>query len=65
LLYGSIGQLEGVINRITGELGNTPRIVATGGLAPTIAAESDVIQEVDETLTLFGLRKIYENNRQV
>lgn len=63
LLYGSIGQIEGIIRRITQELGNTPRVIATGGLASTIAAESDVIQEVDETLTLFGLQKIYQSNR--
>jgi len=64
LLYGSIGQVEGIISRITQELGEKPRVVATGGLARIIAAESDVIGEVDETLTLFGLLKIYQNNHK-
>ncbi|MFC1476217.1 type III pantothenate kinase, partial [Candidatus Zixiibacteriota bacterium] len=62
LLYGSIGQIEGIIHRITDELGEKSRIIATGGLAATIAAETEIIDEVDDTLTLFGLRKIYENN---
>lgn len=64
LLYGAISQIEGIIRRITDELGEKPRVIATGGLASTIAAETDVIEEVDETLTLFGLREIYENNRR-
>ncbi len=64
LLYGSIGQVEGIIHRITDELGEKPRVIATGGLASTIAAETKIIAEVDDTLTLFGLRKIYENNRR-
>jgi len=62
LLYGSIGQVEGIIRRITEELGETPRVIATGGLAATIAAETGIIDEVDETLTLFGLLKIYQQN---
>ena len=63
LLYGTIGQVEGIIRRITDELGEKPKIIATGGLASTIAAETEFIEVVDDTLTLFGLRVIYENNR--
>ena len=64
LLYGSIGQVEGIIHRITKELGQTPRVIATGGIAETIAAETEMIHEVDGTLTLFGLYHIYHQNRE-
>ena len=55
--------MEGIIGRITAELGEKPKVVATGGLAGTIAAETAIIEEVDPTLTLYGLRVIYENNQ--
>jgi type III pantothenate kinase len=63
LLYGTIGQVEGIIRRITDELGEKPTIIATGGLASTIAAETNLFDAVDDTLTLFGLCVIYKNNR--
>lgn len=62
LLYGAVGLVEGLVQRISAELGTTPRVIATGGLAQLLADKTDVINEVDETLTLFGLRRIYENN---
>ena len=42
------------------EMGSRPRVIATGGLAPVIAGASKVIEKIDETLTLDGLRLIYE-----
>jgi type III pantothenate kinase len=45
------------------ELGSKPRVIATGGLAPLIATASRFIEEVDDTLTLEGLRLVYERTR--
>ena len=45
------------------ELGQQPRIVASGGLARMIATDSRYIQEIDDLLTLDGLRILFERNR--
>lgn len=63
VIYGFVGQVEGIINRMKPEIEGQPRVIATGGLASTIAQETNVIDEVDEYLTLDGLRIIYEINR--
>jgi type III pantothenate kinase len=68
IFFGYIGLVDGIIERILGELGTQaqqPRIVATGGLARMIAADSRYIQEIDEMLTLDGLRILFERNRGV
>jgi type III pantothenate kinase len=63
LLFGYVGLVEGMVARFKAELGPETRVVATGGLAETIACETDVIDVVDPWLTLHGLRIIYELNR--
>jgi type III pantothenate kinase len=63
IFFGYIGLVDGIIERILSELGAQPRIVATGGLARMIAADSRYIQEIDEMLTLDGLRILFERNR--
>ncbi|NMC26555.1 MAG: type III pantothenate kinase [Syntrophomonadaceae bacterium] len=63
IVYGFVGQVEGIINRMKKEIHGTPTVVATGGLASIIAGETDCIDVVDEFLTLEGLHMIYEMNR--
>ncbi|HLI25938.1 MAG TPA: type III pantothenate kinase [Chloroflexota bacterium] len=59
LLYGYVGLVEGLVARIAGELGARPLVVATGGLAPLIVAETRVFDLYDPHLTLRGLRLLY------
>ncbi len=63
LVYGYVGLVDGICERMQAELGYAPKIVATGGLAPLISGVSRCISEVDEHLTLNGLRLIHERNR--
>ena len=63
IIYGFVGQVEGIINRMKKEIDGGCKVVATGGLARVIAQETDAIEIVDDFLTLEGLRLIYEINR--
>lgn len=66
LYHGYTALVDGVLRKIIDEVGGTgkpPRVIATGGLAPLIATGSDYIEHVDDTLTLDGLRLIYERTR--
>jgi type III pantothenate kinase len=65
LYFGYIGLVDGILERIIAELGGDqkPKVVATGGLARMIAADSRYIVEIDDTLTLHGLRILFERNR--
>ncbi|MER3429258.1 MAG: type III pantothenate kinase [Pyrinomonas sp.] len=64
LYYGYVGLVDGILRRMLQELGAQTRIIATGGLASLIATGSELIETVDDTLTLEGLRLVYERNRQ-
>lgn len=63
LYHGYAGLVDGVLSRLIGETETTPCVIATGGLAHTIANASQYISKIDDTLTLEGLRLVYERIR--
>ena len=63
IVYGYIGQIKYLVNRMKKEMGvEGIKVIATGGLAVLVAGESSVIDVMDGLLTLKGLRIIYEKN---
>lgn len=63
LLFGYVGLVEGMVARFYDELGPKMKVIATGGLAEVVAAETDVLQITAPWLTLDGLRIIWELNQ--
>ena len=61
-VYGFAGQVDGLVDRIAAELGGVTAVVATGGLAPVVLAESRTITHHEPDLTLVGLRLVYDKN---
>ncbi|MBV8206306.1 MAG: type III pantothenate kinase [Acidobacteria bacterium] len=63
LYYGYLGLVDGILERMLAELGRPAKVVATGGLAALIGPGSQYITEIDDLLTLDGLRIIWERNK--
>lgn len=61
-LYGFAGQVDGLVRRISAEMGGVTAVIATGGLAPIVVPEAETITHHDPELTLVGLRLVYAKN---
>lgn len=64
LLFGYVGLVDGIVRRMERELGHTSKVIATGGLASVIAAETESIQDVLPFLTLEGLALLYRRSHR-
>jgi type III pantothenate kinase len=63
IYFGYLGLVDGILARIKREVSDLKNVVATGGLAPLFAEDSEHIERVDPELTLKGLKIIYDRNR--
>jgi type III pantothenate kinase len=64
IIYGTAGLVDGLTERIIDELGDKARVIATGGLAPVMMGHCRYLERLEPTLTLEGLRIIYERNAE-
>jgi len=62
IIYGFAAQVDGIVTRLTEELGEEADVIATGGLAGHIVPFTTVIDAIDDDLTLKGLKLLYERN---
>jgi type III pantothenate kinase len=65
IVYGYASLVDGLVEKLVGELGFPCKVIATGGLAPLIVKHTESVDGVDENLTLAGLRILYERNVSV
>lgn len=62
LFYGAVGLVDGILDRLSAELGKPCKVIATGGQASLVSSASKYKPSVDASLTLEGLRIIYERH---
>jgi type III pantothenate kinase len=63
LFYGYLAMVEGIVARMSAELGGKPAVIATGGLAPLIVPETNIFAAVEPDITLLGLKIVWHRNR--
>lgn len=63
LYYGTLAMLDGILERMMGELGGKAKVIATGGQAAIVCPASKYVEVIEDHLTLEGLRTIWERNR--
>jgi type III pantothenate kinase len=64
IFYGYVSLVDGIVTRMKESVRTAPYVIATGGLANLVFEESQSIDEVDEFLTLRGLKILYEKNKE-
>ncbi len=64
IYWGYVGLVEGLVARIKAEFGEPMSVVSTGGLAPLFDGATSAIERTDPTLTLWGLKLVYDRNRK-
>jgi type III pantothenate kinase len=62
IMFGYAALVDGILSRMFEELGTSPKVVATGGLARVICAQTRLVSEIDDDLTMDGLRILYHRN---
>ncbi|HQI57077.1 MAG TPA: type III pantothenate kinase [Syntrophorhabdaceae bacterium] len=63
ITYGYVSLVDGIVNKIKEEVRTNPHVIATGGFANLIFEDSNTLDEVDEFLTLKGLKILYDKNK--
>lgn len=63
IIFGYASLVDGILLRMFDELGSRPKVVATGGLARVITLETKYVDEIDDNLTMEGLRILYDRNK--
>ncbi|MGC8595044.1 MAG: type III pantothenate kinase [Candidatus Kryptoniota bacterium] len=64
IMFGAVESMEGIVRRIKNEIGESAKVVATGGYAGILASASRIINAVEPSLVLEGVRIIYEKNQK-
>ena len=65
VVYGYAGQVDAILGRLREELGEEATAIATGGFAKSIVPFCEQVDEVDDLLTLTGLKLVFERNRRL
>ena len=63
IYFGYLELVDGILERMIDEIGTVKTVLATGGVAPMIAKDSELIETIDPDLTLRGLKIIWDRNR--